>query len=212
MVRGKLQQESIKTLIQQFITPLPSIRRFAITSCLALITLGVTTPILAFNEPPTVTSSYEVLEPETWIGKKLPILDYIDIGKSLKKGNWVVLFYHHDCPDCARAIAQYQQTARDLAGNEDFLRMAFIEVPPYGQAPVSKNSPCFLGRLAETKEWFVTTPAVILMAQGKVKSAWEGKTPDCATIMQKLAKVRKTSRKFAFLINKSRNSFAKERG
>ena len=89
-----------------------------------LMVLLTSTAVLALDEPEKGTSSYEVLEPETWVGEKLPILEYIDIGKSLKKGNWVVLFYHHDCPDCARAIARYQQMARDLAGNEDFLRMA----------------------------------------------------------------------------------------
>jgi len=31
--------------------PLPSLRRFAISGCLALIALSTTTPILAFNEP-----------------------------------------------------------------------------------------------------------------------------------------------------------------
>ncbi|KPL25100.1 MAG: hypothetical protein AMJ75_01980 [Phycisphaerae bacterium SM1_79] len=50
------EQESIKTLIQQFITPLPSLRRFAISGCLALIALSTATPILAFNKPPTITS------------------------------------------------------------------------------------------------------------------------------------------------------------
>jgi len=64
------------------------------------------TPILALNEPAVVTSSYEVLEPETWVGKKLPILQHIDIGEKLSRGNWLILLYHHDCPDCAKAIAK----------------------------------------------------------------------------------------------------------
>ena len=72
----------------------------------------------------------------------------------------------------------YEQMARELAGNEDFLRIALIAVPPYGEGPVSENSPCTLGRLAETKEWFVTTPAVALLTDGKVTSAWEEQAPD----------------------------------
>lgn len=170
------RRESIKTLIREFITPLPSIPRFAITTCLTLIILGVTIPILAFNEPAKATSSYEVLDPETWVGKKLPILDYIDIAESLKKGTWLVLLYHCNCPDCARAMPMYEQMARDLAGNEDFLRIALIEVPPYGRAPI-QNSPCTLGRLADTKDWFVTISAVALLTNGQVKQAWEGKAP-----------------------------------
>ncbi|KPL25091.1 MAG: hypothetical protein AMJ75_01935 [Phycisphaerae bacterium SM1_79] len=77
--------------------------------------------------------------------------------------------------------------------------------------PVIDNSPCTLGRLAETKEWFVTTPAVALLMNGHVKSGWEEKAPDLETILQSIAKNAENDRKFAFLIKKSRNSFAKER-
>jgi len=185
------KQESIRTLIRTFLTPLPSAPRFAVTACLGLIILGVTTPILALNEPANVTSSYEVLEPETWVGRELPILEYIDIAETLKKGTWLVLLYHYDCPDCAWAIPMYEQMARDMAGNEDFMQIALIAVPPYGRGPVSENSPCTLGRLPETKEWFVTTPAVALLKNGQVTSAWEEKAPDFETIIRKMTKISK---------------------
>ncbi len=181
------KRESVRTLIQEFITPLPSIPRFAITTCLTLTTLSITIPILAFNEPAKITVSYEVLEPETWVGRKLPILEYIDIGKQLEKGSWLVLLYHHNCPDCAAAILEYEQMARDLAGNEDFLQIALIELPPYGQGPISVDSPCTLGQLAEAKEWFVATPVVGLLFNGRVTSSWEGKTPSLEVILQSLA-------------------------
>jgi len=98
--------------------------------------------------------------------------------------------------------------ARDLESNEDFLRIALIEVPPYGRGPISENSPCVLGRLAETKEWFVTTPAVALLSDGNVTSAWEEKAPDFETILQNTVKMPKYSRKFVFFINKILNTFA----
>ncbi len=177
----------IKALIQEFLTPLPSPRRFVTAVAIGFTVLSVTTPILAFYEPAMVTSSYEVLEPETWVGKELPILEHIDIAESLKKGTWLVLLYHHDCPDCTRAIARYQQMARDLADNEDFLRIALIAVPPYGQSPVSENSPCILGRLAETKEWFITTPAIVLLQNSTVWDVWEGKTLCFGAVYQNIA-------------------------
>ncbi len=182
------KQESMKNLVKEFLAPLPSAPRFAMTAFLTIAILGISAPILAFNEPPQITSRYEVLEPETWVGQKLPILEHIDIAESLKTGTWLVLFYHYDCPDCATAIPKYEQIARNLAGNEDFLRIALIAVPPYGQGPVSENSPCTLGRLAETKEWFVTTPAVALLTDGKVTSAWEEKAPDFDTIIKFMSK------------------------
>jgi hypothetical protein len=181
--RGK----SLRCVFTELARPLASRRRFATTAALSMAALGLTTPILALYEPPTVTFRYEVLEPETWVGQELPILKYIDIAEKLGKGPWLAVLYHHDCPDCAVAIPLYEQMARDLAGNEDFLRIALIEVPPYGTGPVSEDSPCTRGRLNEAKEWFVTTPAVALLTDGTVTSAWEAQAPDMETILQNLA-------------------------
>ena len=186
LVRIRLRRRPLQALIRQFIHPLPSRLRYTLTACLVLGVLGVTTPILALNEPANNTSSYEVLEPETWIGEELPILEYIDIAETLKQGTWLVLLYHYDCPDCAWAIPMYERIARDLEGNEDFLRIALIAVPPYGRGPVSTNCPCTLGRLPETKEWFVTTPAVALLVDNQVTSVWEQKAPDLNGILEAL--------------------------
>jgi len=182
-----LHHPSIKHLLRELITPMPAKHHFAAAASLCLIILVGATAILALNTPAAVTSSYEVLEPETWVGRKLPILDHIDIGKQLEKGNWLILLYHYDCPDCAEAIPKYEQMARNLAGNEDFLRIALIEVPPYGQAPITQKTPCTVGRLAETKEWFITTPAVALLTDAKVAAAWEAKAPDFEAVLQKLS-------------------------
>jgi hypothetical protein len=67
-------------------------------------------------------------------------------------------------------------------------RIALIAVPLYGRGPVSMNCPCALGKLDESKEWFVTTPATALLTDGQVKSAWEEKAPDLDAILQKMAK------------------------
>jgi hypothetical protein len=60
------------------------------------------------------------------------------------------------------------------------------------------STACTLGQLAETKEWFVTTPAVALLSAGKVTSAWEEKAPDLDTIIQKIAKKWKINEKSRF--------------
>jgi len=62
--------KSIKALLTQFIMPLPSAVQLKLTASLILTALAVTTPVLAFNKPSSVTSSYEVLEPESWLGQK----------------------------------------------------------------------------------------------------------------------------------------------
>lgn len=191
MARIRLRHRPVKALVRQFIRPLPSIPRFAVTACLGLGILGVTTPILALNEPARITSSYEVLEPENWVGKELPILEHIDIAVTLKKGTWLVLLYHYDCPGCDTAIPIYEQMARDLEGNEDFLRIALIAVPPYGRGPVSENSPCKLGKLNTTKEWFVTTPAIVLLENSTVRAVWEEKATDLDAVLRKVAMLSK---------------------
>jgi len=43
---------------------------------------------------------FVLLEPETWKGQQLPILEHIDIGKQLSKGRWIVVMHQHTCPDC----------------------------------------------------------------------------------------------------------------
>ena len=179
------KQESIAVFVRNVLAPLPSIPRFTAIFSVGIVILAVTGCVLAFNEPAKVTSGYEVLEPETWIGKELPIIEYIDVGKQIKKGIWLVLFYHYDCPDCVTAIKTYQDITK-LAGNGVFPKIVFIEVPPYGQL-VSQTSPCTLGQLPETKDWFVTTPAVVLLTNGMVKSAWEAKVPDFDTIIETIA-------------------------
>jgi thiol-disulfide isomerase/thioredoxin len=171
----------------------PELPRFAATAAVGVLVLGVAGPVLAFNEPARVTARYEILEPGEWVGKELPILENIDIGERLRAGNWLVLLYHYDCPGCAEAMPMYERTARDLAGNENFLQIALIAVPPYGQAPISPGSACVLGKLNESKEWFVATPAVALLASGTVKSAWEENAPDFETILQGMSNPQSSS-------------------
>jgi thiol-disulfide isomerase/thioredoxin len=156
----------------------------------AVLALGIGTPLgLAMTSytPAAVTaegeiigeSKFVVLNPEAWRGKRFPLLRYIDIGNQLAAGTWLVVLYHHDCPDCREAIPKYEQMAQDIAGQPDILRIALIEMPPYADtvhSPVSRDTPCTLGQLNGAKEWFVTTPAAALLSNGSVKRAWE-KTP-----------------------------------
>lgn len=181
------RQESIHGFMVAFLTPLPSLACFTLTVLLVSAVLGITIPILAFNEPATITSTYEVLEPEAWVGQELPILDQIDICDRLGKGTWLLLFYHYDCPDCREAIPKYEQMACDLGGNGDFLRIALVEVPPYGPAVLGTSAFCTLGRLAATKEWFITTPAAALLTNTRVKAAWAQFAPDFDTVIAEIA-------------------------
>jgi hypothetical protein len=117
-----------------------------------------------------------VLEPKTWMGKPFPLLDYIDVGETLKNGNWLVVLYHHDCPRCLEMIPRYEDQARQSANDPNAPCVALIEVPPFGAPealPISSDSPCVLGQLSDKKEWFVETPAVLLIRSGVVSPMTE---------------------------------------
>ena len=59
-----------------------------------------------------------VLEPEKWIGKRFPLLDYIDIGDRLKQGKWLVLLYHHDCPKCQTVVRTLEPAGNKVGSQE----------------------------------------------------------------------------------------------
>ncbi|MEN8251873.1 MAG: hypothetical protein ABFS32_23330, partial [Bacteroidota bacterium] len=178
--RPKLEKQRLFRL-PHWLEPMPNIQTLGIVFVLGFSAVAVSLPVLILNEPKTVTSTYEVLEPETWIGKELPILEHIDIGEQLKTGNWLVMLYHHDCLGCTEAIPKIEQMARDLESSEGLLQFALIEVPPYGPpdaGPVSANTLCDVGRLNLSKEWFVTTPALSLIQKSYVLQSWENAIPE----------------------------------
>ncbi len=110
-------------------------------------------------------SEIVILEPETWVGKRFPLFDHIDIGSRLTKGGWVILLYHHDCSQCLEVLPEYEQLAR----KEPNKLVALVEVPP----SVYNNDggligPVLHGRLHNTKEWFVQTPTEIRLSNGDV--------------------------------------------
>jgi hypothetical protein len=108
-----------------------------------------------------------ILEPEKWIGKRFPLLDYIDIADRLKEGKWLVVLFHHDCPKCLEAISKYEEQARRWADNPTTPRVAMIEMPPFdlerSRLPLSSDTPCVLGQLSEDRTWFVETPVVVVV-------------------------------------------------
>ena len=113
-----------------------------------------------------------VLEPEKWLGKQFPLLNYIDIGSQLREGKWIVLLYHHDCPKCLDAIVQFDTQAHRWSMTPTAPRVALLEMPPFGRGtglPLSANTRCVLGRVCEQKTWFVQSPLVMALEAGYVR-------------------------------------------
>jgi len=185
--RPKLEIRQILQ-IPHWLEPIPNPAKLGFVFVLGFSVVAVSSPVLILNEPETVTSVYEVLEPETWIGKELPILKHIDIADQVETGNWLVMLYHHDCPSCAEIIPKIEQMTSGLQGNINFLRIALIEIPPYGKIDKGNLAdirfPILVGKLDISKEWFVTTPAIFIVSDGNVSrfikrtnelmDVWEG--------------------------------------
>ncbi len=146
----------------------------SLVACASILSLVVWRP----GSAPSAAASLGddrlvVLEPDKWVGKSFPLTPYIDMveGEPLSLGSWVVVFYHHDCPKCQRALLHYGQLAEDLGERDERTRVALIEVPPYGPAAVPPHRLCRLGRLRDAKEWLISTPAEVRVADGRVLAA-----------------------------------------
>ena len=154
-----------------------------IVAVIIVVGMGFKKPKQVIHAPQVDSQDYELLEPEEWIGKELPILDYIDINDKLKTGNWLVLFYHYDCPGCQEAMAELEKLSPQARFEGLFFDIAIIEVPPYGN-PIETN--CLYGRLFDVKEWFITTPAIVLLKNGEVTQTWEQKLPDWGSVLDNI--------------------------
>jgi hypothetical protein len=116
-------------------------------------------------------SQFVVLEPETWVGKRFPLLKYIDIGDQLAHRGWLVVLYDHDCPRCQEAIPQYQRFASGWMTRSGGAQVALVEMPPYSERDEREawdTRSCVHGRLDDLKQWFVRAPVQIVLRQGFV--------------------------------------------
>lgn len=118
------------------------------------------------------------------------LLDHIDIGDQLREEIAIILFYYNTCPDCKDAIPVYDRQARQWAGNEDSIKIAFVEIPPYGDIQphpaIPEDTPCLLGKLDDSRKWGIVSPLVIILMDGQVVQSWEARAPDFDEILSAL--------------------------
>lgn len=137
----------------------------AAVSALGVVTVAffirsVERPTAVANGITATASGLVLLEPEKWIGQKLPIAEFVDTD--LSNGDWIAVLHRHDCPACEEAVPRYEQLA--ATGQ----RIALIEIPPFGYSRTSGSSTCRYSRLTNDREWFVQTPVEIRIENGIV--------------------------------------------
>jgi hypothetical protein len=149
---------------------------------LLLVGVGFTTAAI-FSRPAKIAEDglirgqgVVLLEPETWVGKRLPILPYVKTDEDLSKGTWVLILVHPNCPKCEAVLPGYGQMAREWAERGLLSRVAIIEIPTQRspiESPASAplSGACKLGRMAAEREWFAQTPVRITVQEGTVVEA-----------------------------------------
>ena len=181
--------------------PWPSFRRLLGTAIPTFVLMALIMTVLIFNIPPEKTDRYEVVRPEEWIVKapadidqtneeqtagQWPMFKYIDVADSLRSNIVVVVFYSSECDTCHDAIPVYEQMCRDMAGNDEMVRFALIEIPPYASQQdslVSADTPCLTGRVDSSKDWYMKTPLVVVLQDSLVVRFWEAETPTLEQIL-----------------------------
>lgn len=146
-----------------------SFRRIAVTAVVAILLMLIVF-LARYTDRHTALAARAagspvdlvILEPERWIGRKLPVAESIDID--LSKGKWIVLLHRHDCPVCRDMLPRYENLAS--AGQ----RVALVEVPPYGDFG-PRVSACRYGQLRNDRTWFVETPLEFELKDGLVTAA-----------------------------------------
>ena len=119
-----------------------------------------------------------ILEPKNWLNKPFAFFDDVEGSAPLRKGRWLVVFYHYDCDSCIKAIPKYMIVAN--SGKSFRLahtQIAFIAMPPApvaGQDPVPVSANYLHLNLSPVRDWFATTPVVAAVQDGIVLWAGEG--------------------------------------
>jgi len=124
-----------------------------------------------------------ILEPEKWLGKRFPLLPYIEdypgprpsgvppLRERLAVGRWLIVLYRPDCPKCRAVIFKWKRKARENVGWDDLPRLALLELPPYDALEQQRYFSGWSyesGRIRSSRKWFVETPWRFVLEEGIV--------------------------------------------
>ncbi len=107
-----------------------------------------------------------VLEPEKWVGKRFPLLDYIDIGNKLSEGSWIVVLHRQGCPRCRELLDYFQQNRKQF-GIGQGISMAIVEMSTSSQTPSSDWHE--VGAIRGDYLWFLANPIALHLRDGVVE-------------------------------------------
>ena len=111
------------------------------------------------------SSGFVIVEPEKWIGERLPLLPFIETDHQIASGPWLLVLVHHDCDMCQLLVSQLN--AKD---STEPTKTLLVEVAPNNEPWAFENGSLFLARLNRQHEWFAKVPAMIEIDNGVVRN------------------------------------------
>ena len=112
------------------------------------------------------------------------VLKKVDIADQIRKGLNITLLYREDCDVCHEAMPMFEEYAEVFGSDEDSVRIAFVELPPYSEdidhSIISADTKCLLGKyIPENKKdkVFGATPIIVITQTGVPVKAWDGTDP-----------------------------------
>jgi hypothetical protein len=142
----------------------------------ALVMTGAVTSTLDKQGRLSGSGRWVIVDPGAWPGQRLPLLSYIDIGDQLSKGEWIVVFYRHNCHRCKAAMPRYRRDAEQMVEKRSRARFALVEMSPYGDLGMS-TEPCVRGKLSDGKRWLLDSPVELQIKDGIVLSVEASDSP-----------------------------------
>ena len=113
-----------------------------------------------------------VLNPKEWVGQPFPLSSYVTLDQPLMRGCWVAVLYHHDCTHCQALLTKLREQVRQHPPVAADPPLAAIEMPPYvkdgGVPAIASIDGVHHGRLSAAHDWFVDTPVVVGLRDGRV--------------------------------------------
>jgi len=116
-----------------------------------------------------------VLEPDLWIGKRFPLLDWIEIDAAMDEGQWTVVLHRPWCSDCEKLLRRFgERNMRTSFPGEGSVAFVDVEAEHGGAIAIPKGPSFFHGALPVSYRWFVQTPVKLELLNGIVQQRPEG--------------------------------------
>ena len=106
-----------------------------------------------------------IIDSAEWVGKPLPLVNFIEGDSAYQKGDWEMILYHEDCPVCQRLINAA------LNASSGPKRRLFVEIPPYHSPARADRDDLLWCKLSDKHEWFVAAPDVVELSDGVVEAS-----------------------------------------